>query len=408
MAAIGKYRRNLIDFEDNSRYILCWAIYTSSVVSMRKTAVMFPQISPVTMFRIGHGSAIVFIWFFHGLLLPLSMELTWKSKQPKKASPFYVRKPVLPVLNLPKYLLAPPPLTSPRTTTLSAPQTQTHNSECFQTLDQDRFRCPSPILPPIRTHSNGFSQNLSQQLESSHAEGEQNFLKTLYYSRSLNSPAKQKLPRCKGKKGIVGVNSVLFTALNIPPTRATSPEKGKTHNSPTSPRTVALSSPQTQTPNSECSQTSCQDCFRSLSPILPPIRPHSKQFTRNISQHQERSHVEGGPKLLNRPPKQKSPALEIQGTGDNNTNLKPFMCQVCNYECERYITLRKHINTKHRFPNISANREKKKITESPCRSSRMWGDKDGRRYQRPKRKVAPRLLEVQEATSTFTSELPQT
>ena len=119
---------------------------------------------------------------------------------------------------------------------------------------------------------------------------------------------------------------------------------------------------------------------------------------------------------LNRPGKQKSAALEIHGTTatspEKGTNHKSFMCQVCNYECEKYITLQKHINTKHQFTNIQIQKTHgaSVVIEIPipCRSSSRWGPKDVRRYEGPKRKVAPRPLEVQEATSTFTTARPQT
>ena len=239
MAAIGKYRRNLIDFEENSRYILFWAIYTSSVVALRKTAVMFPDISPVTIYRIGHGNALVFLWLFHGLLLPLSMKIAWKTKQPRKASPFYVREPLLPLMDLPLPPHPPPSTTPPRTTTPNS----------VQTSERDWFRSPSPISPPIRQ-----SLNWPQQ-EHSHAIGEENMLKTLYYSSSLYRPAKQEATWSKEMKGIVGVNAVLTTALTFQRTGATSPEK--------------------------------------------------------------------------------------------YINLKPFKCEICNYECETNITLQKHKNTRH-------------------------------------------------------------
>ena len=209
MAAIGKYRRNLIDFEENSRYILFWAIYASSVVTLRKTAMMFPEISPVTIYRIGHGTALVFIWLFHGLLLPLSMKIPWKSKHPRKASQFYVQKPVLLPLDLPPP--PPPPLSPP------PPRTNS-----FLTSGQDWFRSPSPTSPPIRPHSNRF---IWPQQERSHPIGEETLLKTLYYSSRLYRPAKPEVAKSKEKKGTVGLNAVLMTALKFQQTGATSLEK---------------------------------------------------------------------------------------------------------------------------------------------------------------------------------------
>ena len=85
--AFGKYRRNLIDFEENSRYIFYWMVHASLVVTIRKLASMLPGISPVTMFRIYQGNMLVFIWCFHGIVVPLRMKIRWKAKWPRKASP---------------------------------------------------------------------------------------------------------------------------------------------------------------------------------------------------------------------------------------------------------------------------------------------------------------------------------
>ena len=94
--AFGKYRRNLIDFEENSRYISYWMAYAAIAITIRKLAMMFPGMSPDIVFRIAHGNALVFLWFFHGLILPLNVKIPWKSKWPRKASTFYVHKPLLP------------------------------------------------------------------------------------------------------------------------------------------------------------------------------------------------------------------------------------------------------------------------------------------------------------------------
>ena len=96
MAAIGKYRRNLIDFSGNSRYISLWAAYTCvAMVLGTPLPRTFPHLSPTTLFWIHNGNTLLFIWFFHGLVLPLTMKLPWLFKSQVKDSYFYVRKPII-------------------------------------------------------------------------------------------------------------------------------------------------------------------------------------------------------------------------------------------------------------------------------------------------------------------------
>ena len=95
MAAIGKYRRNLIDFEENSRLIYHWAMFISVLMTVRNVLKIIPELSPVTMYWIAHGNALAFLWAFHGLFLPLTMTVPWKSSKLNKISQFYVHKPKL-------------------------------------------------------------------------------------------------------------------------------------------------------------------------------------------------------------------------------------------------------------------------------------------------------------------------
>ena len=82
MAAIGLYRRNLISFEENSRYIFFWSVFLLlQLTAQVMTPIIFPGTSPRIIFRIGHGNALIFIWFFHGIMLPLSMKVPWKSRR---------------------------------------------------------------------------------------------------------------------------------------------------------------------------------------------------------------------------------------------------------------------------------------------------------------------------------------
>ena len=93
MAAIGKYRRNLIDFQDNSRYIYCWGLVVIMNLSIRLL-----DVSPKTRFWMNRSTGLIVIWFVHGLVLPLSMETPWKSKRDNMPASFYVHKPQLPFM----------------------------------------------------------------------------------------------------------------------------------------------------------------------------------------------------------------------------------------------------------------------------------------------------------------------
>ena len=215
MGTVGKYRRNLIDFEDNSRYITYWMVYSSILTTGIQLAISAPGISPVTIFRIAHGNSLAFVWFFHGLVLPLSMEIPWKSRGPRKASPFYVRKPAL----LPRmYHPAPQPGPSHPTQSMNPSQTLTANSGFPPCSAEDWFRPPSPIPSPIPTLSTLLSQHSSQQQqESKPREKEQ----TIFYSSNRQGYQVYKPDKNKKKPK---VNAILMTALKKRKDGVRSPE----------------------------------------------------------------------------------------------------------------------------------------------------------------------------------------
>ena len=130
MAAIGLYRRNLISFEENSRYIFFWSVsLLVQLTAQVMTPIIFPGTSSLIMFWISHGNGLSFIWFFHGIILPLTMEVPWKSRRHEKKPAFYVRPPHLPLL--PRYTVPSPASTShtqntPNTPALSSSKWKQH------------------------------------------------------------------------------------------------------------------------------------------------------------------------------------------------------------------------------------------------------------------------------------------
>jgi hypothetical protein len=210
--AIGKYRKNLIDFEENSRYISYWLVYAAIALTARKLAMMFPGVSDITditpdiVFRIAHGNALVFLWFVHGLILPLNMKIPWKSKRPRKASSFYVHKPLLPWM-YPRTTTPPHPS---RSTSLHSPHTLTTRSEFPPCLAEHWFRSPTPIPSPIPTLPVLLSQHYLQQQDKSHPMEEDRIQQTLVDS-SLSCGLMSQINQEKEEK--TWVNAVLMTAL---------------------------------------------------------------------------------------------------------------------------------------------------------------------------------------------------
>ena len=204
--AFGKYRRNLIDFEENSRYISYWMVYLSIGAAISQVTTMIPGVSPVTDFRIAHGGFLTFVWFFHGLILPLKMKIPWKSKWPRKTSPFYVHKPLLPWM-CPRTTTPPHPS---RSTSMHSPPPLTTHSELPPCLAEDWFRSSSPSPSPIPTLPVLLSQHYLQQQDDSRPMEEDRIPQTLFYSSLSQGLRSQRYKDINEKQQ---VNAILFTAL---------------------------------------------------------------------------------------------------------------------------------------------------------------------------------------------------
>ena len=96
MSAIGKYKRNMIGFDGNCRVIFVWFMFTLYVAVGETLPMIFTDISPQVHFWIYNGGGLAFIWFFNGLVLPLSMQTPWKFPTKENSSSFYVHQPELP------------------------------------------------------------------------------------------------------------------------------------------------------------------------------------------------------------------------------------------------------------------------------------------------------------------------
>jgi hypothetical protein len=137
MAAIGMYRRNLIDFEENSRFIFYWAVYGCLVMTVRKLSRVFPGLSPVTVFWMSHCHVLLFVGLLHGIVLPLRMEIPWRPNGPRKMTSFYVHEPKLPHSPLPRSprTMSPPIIQSSLNSALNTSRVSTENSvansSCF-------------------------------------------------------------------------------------------------------------------------------------------------------------------------------------------------------------------------------------------------------------------------------------
>ena len=155
MAAIGLYRRNLISFEENSRYIFFWSVFLLlQLTAQVMTPLIFPGTSPLIMFRIGHGNALIFIWFFHGIMLPLSMKVPWKSRRQEKTLDFYVRRPHLP-------LVPRSTVPSPASTSQTSPNSPAPSHSRWK---QHAFRNKIHADTDIRKPSEGIQDTLQYQL----------------------------------------------------------------------------------------------------------------------------------------------------------------------------------------------------------------------------------------------------
>ena len=137
MGAVGFYRRNLITFEENSKYnFILFTMYLVYCLVLLIIIPQFPNMSPRLLFWISHGISFCFICPIFGLVLPLSMKIPWKSKRQAKVTPFYVHKPNLPFSHH-------PPPSPPATTATTPPLSPTAPSPAQHITIQ-----PTPIPIP--------------------------------------------------------------------------------------------------------------------------------------------------------------------------------------------------------------------------------------------------------------------
>ena len=95
MSCIGKYRRNLIDFEQTSRYSTCWVMFSwMEFVLLMLLTHYKNEMSSQTIFWAWNIPLFVFIDIINGIVLPLTVAVPAKEKQkPDRRVEFYTRKP---------------------------------------------------------------------------------------------------------------------------------------------------------------------------------------------------------------------------------------------------------------------------------------------------------------------------
>ena len=82
MSCIGKFRRNLIDLVDNSFYITCWALYAclDGLLLLLAMTTNSPVFAPENFFFLYNLVTFLFIDIFHGVVIPLRMDLSWNKE----------------------------------------------------------------------------------------------------------------------------------------------------------------------------------------------------------------------------------------------------------------------------------------------------------------------------------------
>ena len=92
MGCIGKFRRNLIDLVDNSIYITCWALYAclDGLLILLAMTTNSPVFAPQEFFFLYNLVSFLFIDIFHGIVMPLRMDLSWNREN--IAHPFHMDK----------------------------------------------------------------------------------------------------------------------------------------------------------------------------------------------------------------------------------------------------------------------------------------------------------------------------
>ena len=88
MGCIGKFGRNLIDFGATSKYISCWALYACLDGLLVLLAMKSQTFTSQNFYNIYNAVSFVFIDIFHGLVIPLNMDLSWTRKH--TVQPFYM------------------------------------------------------------------------------------------------------------------------------------------------------------------------------------------------------------------------------------------------------------------------------------------------------------------------------
>ena len=94
MTWIGKYRRNLITFRENSFYLLSWGL-CSAYISVLTLVCVRQNVAPKFVFWLYNSVHLVFVDIGHGLVIPWRMVIPWRAQQDDKERPkqFYVLKP---------------------------------------------------------------------------------------------------------------------------------------------------------------------------------------------------------------------------------------------------------------------------------------------------------------------------
>ena len=94
MTWIGKYRRNLITFRENSFYLLSWGL-CSAYISVLTLVCVRQNVAPKFVFWLYNSVHLVFVDIGHGLVIPWRMGIPWRAQQDDKERPkqFYVLKP---------------------------------------------------------------------------------------------------------------------------------------------------------------------------------------------------------------------------------------------------------------------------------------------------------------------------
>ena len=70
MTKLGKYRRNLITFKENSRYLMAWSLFSITLFLFTIYTINTTTLSPSTIFWVYNIAYFTFYEIFHGLVIP--------------------------------------------------------------------------------------------------------------------------------------------------------------------------------------------------------------------------------------------------------------------------------------------------------------------------------------------------